>query len=186
MGCHYFDLPFWALELRHPLTVEAEGPPLHPETTPGRLHVRYRFATRGQMPPVTLTWTHGAQPPIFAEHAFPDWAWGVFVGTKGMLLVNYQQRMLWPEAAFADFQPPEPSIPSSIGHHEEWIAACKTGSETACHFGYSSLISEAVMLGAVAYRSGARIEWDGPNLQVTNVPEANALLKRQYRPGWTL
>jgi predicted dehydrogenase len=187
MGCHYFDLPFWALELRHPVTIEAQGPPPHPESTPAEQHVRYEFPARGELPPVTLTWTHGSQPPpIFVEHAFPSWVWGVFVGSEGMLLADYSQWQLWPEAKFADYQPPEPSIPSSIGHHAEWIAACKTGSATSCHFGYSGPITEAVLLGTVAYRSGTKLEWDAAQLRVTNCPEANHLLRREYRPGWSL
>ncbi len=187
MGCHYFDLAFWALDLCYPESIEAEGPPPHPESTPERLHVRYRFPARGEMPPATLTWTHGVEPPpLFAEHEFPDWAWGVFVGSEGMLLASYPQRMLWPAEEFADYQPPEPSIPSSIGHHAEWILACKTGSATSCHFGYSGPLTEAVLLGNVAYRSGTRIEWDGANLEVTNAEAANDFLRREYRAGWTL
>ncbi len=185
MGCHFFDLAFWALDLRYPISVRAEGPPPHPETTPGQLHVQYEFAARGELPPATLTWTHGSQPPpVFAEHDFPDWAWGVFVGTEGMLLVSYSQWELRPEKQFADFEPPAPSIPSSIGHHAEWIQACKTGSSTSCHFGYSGPISEAVMLGNVAYRIGAPLEWDAADLRVTNEPRANELLRREYRSGW--
>lgn len=187
MGCHYLDLPFWALDLDHPVSIEADGPSPHPESTPSQQHVRYEFPSRDDRPPITLTWTHGTQPPpIFANHKFPDWAWGVFVGSEGMLLVNYSNRMLWPEEQFADYEPPEPSIPSSIGHHQEWITACKTGSETSCHFGYSSRISEAVLLGNVAYRSGAKLAWSADDLTVSNVPQANELLRRDYRPGWTL
>lgn len=103
-----------------------------------------------------------------------------------MLLVNYSNRMLWPEEQFTDYEPPEPSIPSSIGHHQEWITACKTGSETSCHFGYSSRVSEAVLLGNAAYRSGAKLAWNADDLTVSNVPQANELLRRDYRPGWTL
>ena len=210
---HYFNLAFWALDLRYPISVEAEGPPPHPERSPEQIHVRYRFPARGEMPPVTLTWTRGDQlPPVVAGNDFPDWAWGVFVGTEGMLLVSYPQRMLWPAEKFAKFQPPKPSIAPSIGkeigrraewmaaykHHEEWrrtaevghraewIAACKTGSPTSSHFGYSGPLSEAVNLGAVAHRSGAKLEWDAENLRVTNSPEATALLRREYRSGWTL
>ena len=210
---HYFNLAFWALDLRYPISVEAEGPPPHPERSPEQIHVRYRFPARGKMPPVTLTWTRGDQlPPVVAENDFPDWAWGVFVGTEGMLLVNYPQRMLWPADKFANFQPPKPSIPPSIGkeigrraewmaaykHHEEWrrtaevghraewIAACKTGSPTSSHFGYSGPLTEAVNLGVVAHRSGAKLEWDAENLRVSNSPEATALLRREYRSGWTL
>ena len=213
MGCHYLTPAFRALDLRYPVSVEAQGPPPHPETAPGRLHVRYRFPARGKLPPVTLTWTHGSQPPpVFAGNDFPKWAWGVFVGTEGMLLASYGQRMLWPEKKFADFEPPEPSIPPSIGaeiglrapwvaayknhpdwrrtaevgHRAEWIAACKTGSPTGCNFGASGPISEAVMLGSVAYRTGAKLDWDADNLRVANSPEANALLRKKYRSGWTL
>ena len=209
---HYFNLAFWALNLRYPISVEAEGPPPHPEMAPGRIHVRYRFPARGEMPPVTLTWTQGGQPPpVVAENDFPDWAWGVFVGTEGMLLANYPQRMLWPAEKFAGFQPPKPSIPPSIGaeigrraewmaayknfeewhrtaevgHRAEWIAACKTGSPTSSHFGYSGPLSEAVNLGTVAHRSGAKLEWDPENLRVTNSPEATAMIKREFRSGWT-
>src|ERR1041384_513768 len=56
MGCHYIDLAHWALKLRHPLTIEAEGPPVHPETTPAWLIVRYQYPARGEMPPVHLSW----------------------------------------------------------------------------------------------------------------------------------
>jgi len=187
MGCHYFDLAFWALDLGDPVSIEAEGPPPHPESTPNRLHARYQFPARKTMPPVTLTWTHGSQaPPIFRENPFPKWAWSVFVGSEGMLLASYAERMLWPEAKFAGYQPPEPRIPSSVGHHAEWIAACKNGGATSCHFGYSGPISEAVLLANVAYRSGTKLEWDAARLKVTNAPRAEDFLRRPYRPGWTL
>ncbi len=42
------------------------------------------------------------------------------------------------------------------------------------------------MLSSVAYRTGAKLEWDAANLRVTNAPEANSLLRREYRPGWKL
>jgi predicted dehydrogenase len=185
MGCHYLDLAFWALDLRHPLTIEASGPIPHPESTPPWQHVRYEFAARGDAPPLTLTWTHGeTAPTLFRDHQLPEWVWGVFVGSRGMLLASYDRRMLWPAAAFADQVPPEPSIPASIGHHQEWIAACKTGSATSCNFEYSGAVTETVLLGNVAYRAGQKLAWDAANLQFTNLPSANDYLQRAYRPGW--
>jgi len=62
LGCHHLDLAFQALNLQHPLTVEAEGPPVDAETTPPWMSVRYEFAARGRLPPLTLTWQHGRKP----------------------------------------------------------------------------------------------------------------------------
>ncbi|MHB0959791.1 MAG: Gfo/Idh/MocA family protein [Pirellulaceae bacterium] len=185
MGCHYLDLAFWALELRHPVTVEASGPPPHQESTPAWQHVRYEFPARGDSPPLMLTWTHGeTAPAVFRENQLPEWVWGVFVGSRGMLLANYDRCMLWPEAAFADFVAPEPSIPASIGHHQEWIAACKTGSPTTCNFEYSGALTETVLLGNAAYRAGQKLTWDAEHLTFPNAPEAQGFLQREYRPGW--
>ena len=187
MGCHYLDLAFWALDLRHPTTIEAEGPPVHLESTPRPFTARYEFAARRQLPPVTLTWDHGRRrPPFWEKHKIPDWAWGVFVGSKGMVLASYTKRMLWPESQFADYEDPEPSIPASIGHHNEWIASCKTGSPTLCNFEYSGAVTETVLLGNVAYRAGKKLRWDPVNLTSTNCPEADQYLSREYRSGWSL
>jgi hypothetical protein len=62
----------------------------------------------------------------------------------------------------------------------------KTGAATTCNFGYGSMLTETVLLGNVAYRSGKRIEWDRPSMKVTNFPEANRYLRREYRTGWSL
>ena len=188
MACHVMDLPFWALDLRHPTTVEAEGPPVHKETTPVGLKVRYEFPASKGRGPVSLTWYDGStKPAILAEHKLPAWGLGVlFVGEKGMLQADYGRRLLFPEADFKDFTPPTPSIAKSIGHHAEWIAACKDGRPTTCNFDYSGALTEAVLLGNVAYRTGRKIEWDAARLKATNCPEAEAFLRREYRAGWTL
>ncbi len=187
MGCHYLDLAFWALELRSPRTIEAEGPPPHRESTPAWQHVRYRFDARGDLPPALLTWTHGPQKmAVFAEHDLPNWAWGVFVGTDGMLLVNYDKHLLWPEKKFAGFKPPEPSLPPSVGHHREWIDACKTGSPTSCGFDYSGAVTETLLLGNIAYRMSTSLQWDSAAMQFPNCPEADRLLRREYREGWAV
>ncbi len=103
-----------------------------------------------------------------------------------MMAMNYGQRALIPEERFADYQPPERSIPESIGHWAEWVAACKTGSPTGCNFDYAGALTETVLLGNVAFRAGKKLEWDGANLKATNCPEAERLVRREYRSGWTL
>jgi len=192
MGCHLIDLPFWALDLQHPTTIEAEGPPVHPEGTPAWLIVRYEFPARGDLPPVKLTWYDGGkQPPLLEEKNLPKFRSGIlFVGDEGMLVTDYlnlgKGRELYPKQKFANFQPPKPSIPDSIGHKQEWVAACKTGSPTTCNFDYSGPLSETVLLGTVAYRVGKKLEWDAASLKATNCPEADQFIRREYRKGWTL
>jgi len=189
-GCHYMDLPFWALKLKYPTAVEATAPvPPHPETTAPKLTVHYEFPARGELPPVAMTWRNGAEnrPAIFKEKSLPDWRSAVlFVGEKGMIQADYGRHVLLPESEFADFQRPDPTIPKSIGHHQEWIQACKTGEPSTCSFDYSGPLTETVLLGNVSYRVGSRLEWDAENLKATNCPAADKLIRRAYREGWTL
>jgi predicted dehydrogenase len=188
MACHFVDLPQWALKLNHPLTIEAEGPPVHPETTPPWLIVHYEYDAREGLPPVKLTWYDGGKrPEIVAQGKTPDWKNGVlFIGAKGMLLADYDRYKLLPEADYQGFVPPAPFIPDSIGHYEEWIQACKTGSPTTCNFNYSGRLSETVLLGNVAYRAGCKLEWDSVALKAKNCREAERFIHRKSRQGWVV
>ena len=103
-----------------------------------------------------------------------------------MLLSDYGKYVLLPEKEFADFKPPEPFIPNSIGHHAEWLQACKTGEPTTCNFEYSGLLTEANHLGNVAYRAGQKLHWDAEKLRATNCPAADRFIRRDYRDGWRL
>ena len=187
--CHYTDLAFWALKLRYPTSVEAEGSqPVHPESCHHWMIAKYEFPARENLPPVALTWYDGGKRPAVQKEAnLPDWGSGVlFVGSKGMLLADYGRRVLLPESKFAGFQPPEPTIPNTIGHHREWIEACKTGGPTTCNFGYSGPLTEAALLAGVSYRTGEKINWDAENLKAVNCPKAEPFIRREYRKGWTL
>jgi predicted dehydrogenase len=188
MACHYVDLPFWALKLRRPTKVAAEGPKPHPETAAVWLIVHYEFPARDKLPPVKLTWYDGGKrPAAFAQGKLPRWGDGVlFVGEKGMLLADYGNHRLLPEKEFAGFTPPKPFIKDSIGHHKEWVEACKMGGPTTCHFGYSGALTEAVLLGNVSYRLGKPLTWDAEGLKATNEPEAERYIQHHYRMGWKL
>jgi predicted dehydrogenase len=188
LGSHWNDLPFWALKLQSPLTVEASGPPPHAEIAPASMQATYEYGPRGDMPAVKLTWYQGQnQPPPLRDKVIPHWDSGVlFVGDKGMLLSDYGRHVLLPEQQFADFKRPEPFIPNSPGHHAEWLQACKTGEPTSCNFEYSGWLTEANHLGNVAYRVGRKLEWDAENLKAKGCPEADPLIRREYRSGWKL
>jgi predicted dehydrogenase len=188
LGSHYNDLPYWALKLDAPLTIEAIGPPPHPEIAPATMSAIYEYGPRGDLPPVKLTWYQGQmKPKLWEENKIPQWRDGhLFVGEKGMILSNYSKHVLLPEKDFADFQRPPQTIPESLGHHEEWLHACKTGAPTTCHFGYSGPLTEANHLGNVAYRAGTKIQWDAKNMRIPNAPAAERFLGREYREGWKL
>jgi hypothetical protein len=188
LGSHWNDLPFWVLKLQAPLTVEASGPPPHPEIAPASMQATYEYGPRGDMPAVTLTWYQGInKPKLFSAGGLPPWGNGVlFVGDKGMILADYMKHILLPEKQFQGFKPPDPFIPNSPGHHAEWIAACKTGSPTGSNFQYAGWLTEANHLGNVAYRAGKKLQWDPVNLKATNAPEAERFIRREYRRGWTL
>lgn len=188
LGSHWNDLPFWALKLDAPKTIEAWGPPPHPDIAPASMSAKYTYGKRGDMPPLSLTWHQGEnKPKIWTEKGIPQYRNGVlFIGDKGMLLSDYRKHVLLPENDFKDFERPEPWIPDSIGHHAEWLHACKTGAPTTCHFGYSGPLTEANHLGNVAYRAGKKLEWDAQNMRIPNAPDAERFLKREYREGWVL
>lgn len=184
MGCHYMDLAFWALKLRHPTRCEAVGPPVHPETCPLGLEVHYQFPKRDGMPPVKLTWYDGNKTPKTVVGERVPTAGVMFVGTEGHMFANYGTYRLFPREKFAKFKPPQPTIPRSIGHHAEWIKACKEGTPTTCNFDYSGALTESVLLGNVAYRSESALEWDAENLKATNCPAAAKFVRKAYRKGW--
>lgn len=194
-GCHEMDLAHWALGLRHPLSVETEGPPVDPEVPPPWLIVRYEYPAREPKPPVRLTWYHGNQdgqkvrPPQFARGELPEWGPGVlFIGDKGMLLSEYWRHALLPENKFgpSDLVSRRDANDYETKHHQEWIQAIKTGGATSCNFDYGGALTEAVLLGNAAYRSGGKIIWDPATLTAAGNPRAEEFLWHHYRASWSI
>ena len=193
-GCHYIDLVHWALDLRAPTAVEAEGPPFDDVSTPAWCIAKYEYPARGQQPPVRMTWYDSELKPVLAGNLKVNGkplaevfkSGQLFIGSEGMLVSDYNKHFLLPQDKFAGYKAPEPSIPRSPGHHQEWVEAIKNRSMTTCNFDYAGALTEAVLLGTVAYRTGRRIEWDAADLKVTNAPEAQQLIHKEYRKGWTL
>lgn len=185
MGCHFMDLPFWALKLRHPTRIEAEGPEVHPETAPLGLIVKYEFPKTEVAPAIKMTWYDGNLAPRKVLGQRVPGSGVMFVGSEGMMFADYGSYRLFPAEKFADYTPPEKSIPESIGHHREWIQACKDGTPTTCNFDYSGALTETVLLGNIAYRSGRAVEWDASKLK-TDSSESQEFVSKSYRDGWEL
>jgi len=199
MGIHNLAPVFSTLKLGAPSSVSATSTPVFKETVPVASIVHYEFPARGDMPPVKLHWYDGgllperpdeleADRPLDAEDGI------ILVGDKGKILVRGwggESPRLIPESKHRDFKFPAKTLPRSVGHYKEVIAACKTGTPTESNFGFSGPLTEAVLLGSVAIRlsnelSGERLRWDSTQLRIPNSPEAEALLHYTYRPGWSL
>lgn len=193
MACHIMDTAFWALQLRYPTSVECikkEGYNL--QTYPDNTIIKYEFPARGTMPPVTVYWYDGGNLPPHPRDIPSDVTLGegdngtLFVGDKGYLTCDTYggNPRLLPEDRFADYQPPAPYIPRRPNHYRDWVNACK-GNEAACsNFDYSGPFTEMVLLGNFSLRFDGEVMWDGDNMRVTNIPEANEYVRSEYRDGW--
>ncbi len=195
LGSHRNDLPWWALHLDAPLTIEPlSGPKPHYDIAPATMSVKYTYGARKgsqgeDLAPVELSWYQGnAKPDLWNDGKIPQWKEGcLFVGEEGMLLADYGKNLLLPEEKFSGYKRPDPYIPPSPGQQAEWVLACKgEGPQPLCHFDYSGPLTEANHLGNVAYRAGKKLEWDSNNMKFPNAPEAEKFLGRTYRDGWSL
>ncbi len=188
MGCHFLDLPFWALGLGSPATVKAIGTaiPNADNTVPQTMQVDYTFPAAKDRAGVHLTWYHGVPGPnLDGTVKYPNYFDGVlFEGEGGKkMLVNYHDLKLLPDEFAKDFKAPPATIAKSKGHHREWIDAIRGDGKTLCPFGYSGPLTETVLLGNVAYRAGADLKWDAAK-GTSDSKEANALLGIEPRKGW--
>nr|MBP8912952.1 gfo/Idh/MocA family oxidoreductase [Phycisphaerae bacterium] len=112
----------------------------------------------------------------------------LILGSKGTLMGGGWSKSprLIPESKMKAYGRPPRKLPRSPGHHRDWLNACKGGPKACSDFSYSARLTEFVLLGDVAIRAGQKILWDGPNMKVTNVPEAQKFVQESYRPGFDL
>jgi len=190
MGCHIIDPVFWALDLKYPISVEAHPAKFNNETYPQATVVRWEFPERGKLPAVTVTWYDGSNRPFLPKELEPGrnlpGQGGLYYGEKGTIMAPHMGGpRLIPESKMKGFKV-APFLPRGVNHYQEWIRACKGGPKPSANFDYSGPLSETILLGNVAARAGKKLFWDGPNFKVTNVPEAEKYLKREYREGWRL
>jgi predicted dehydrogenase len=202
-GCHDMDAACWALDLKEPKHVEAHGAgAMNKEIGPYGCIAYYHFDSRGDLPPVKLTWYDGGLGPdrpagLGPNEKLPSRG-ALFKGEKGTFLCGgfaAPPRLLVdksapPAGVFVSggnrALPPEPTFHRSPGHHREWLDACKGGKPAESNFVYGARLTEIVLLGVLALRGGKPIHWDADNLKAKGFAEADALIKENYRKGWEL
>jgi predicted dehydrogenase len=188
-GCHDMDAACWALDLHAPLSVEARpSGPTDADIGPHGCIAYYHFGPRGNQPPMKLTWYDGGLGPEWPENEKRPSRGVLFCGDKGVLFcggAGGKPRLLTPSKDEAA-KPPSPTLPRSKGHHRDWLDACKGGPPAGSNFAYGARLTEIVLLGVLALRTGRRIEWDAAELKAKGLAAADAVIKENYRPGWTL
>jgi predicted dehydrogenase len=195
MGIHNIAPVFSALQLGAPSSVNASSTAVYQETLPLASCVHYEFPARGDKPAVNLHWYDGgllpARPEELEKGRDLNREDGIlFVGDQGKMLVEgwggHSPRLI-PEKRMQEYKRPAKSLPRSIGHHNEWLEACKRGTPTRSCFDFAGPLTEALLLGTVCVRlGGEKLDWDSENLKVTNLPTAKQYLHYEYRKGWTL
>ncbi len=202
MGCHIMDPAFWALKLGAPEYVEATTthyiPEVESETYARASIVRYQFPARGSMPPVKLTWFDGRlKPPIPANYINGEKLGGngaMFVGEKGIILHGSHgagNLRLEPKSLMEEYKRPPARIPRIEGgddkHMQDWIRACKEGVQPSASFEYGGPLTEMALLGVLALQvKDERLYWDPEKLEIKNNDRANAIVKPEFREGWSL
>ena len=201
MMVHNVDPAFAALELdqRHPAAVECLATDfVDPEVIASGNHIVWRFEAEGGKPPLAVHWYDSKlRPPRPAqlEEARRLGSNGILiVGTKGTILGGgwSNSPRIIPEPKMQAYlrahkgKTPRRTMPNSKGHHRDWLNACKGGRPARSQFGYGARLTEFVLLANVAIRAGQPLQWDGPNMKVTNVPAAQAFVQETYRTGWDL
>jgi predicted dehydrogenase len=208
MGAHLIDHPFWALDLGLPTHIEATSSPWgydhknNPVSHPLVTQAVYHFAARGNQPPVRMIWCDGGlmapRPDVLPENVPLERGGGVIIiGSKGILMHETYGKnpRLFPESLMEEaskvpqkYERIETDERKNPLHRQNWAKACKGQAKATCPFEYASKLTETMLLGIVALRTGqgVQIRYDGEKGEVTNVKEANQYLHREYRKGWSL
>jgi predicted dehydrogenase len=192
-GCHTLDTAVWALNLEHPTLIEASSTQLNKETTPLASTCHYKFPARGAQPPVDLYWYDGGiRPPRpdFLElgRNLPHNGGSLLVGENGAILSGIWSASprIIPEKKMRDYELPPATIPRSKGHRRDWIEACKGGPPASSNFDYGARLTEIVLLGVAAIKTGTTLQWDGPNMKATNAPQLEPVIRGHFRKGWEI
>jgi predicted dehydrogenase len=191
-GTHDMNSAVRALELWTPTLVEGYGVGFFSdEIAPYGSLVHYHFPANDKRKAIKLTWYSGGMKPAHHESlgAFTLPKRGsLYVGDKGVIQTDGSggAPRLFPAERRVEFAKPEPRLKRSNGHHRDWIDACKGGEPASCPFDYGAQLTETVLLGVLSQRLNKPIHWDAPNMKATGLPEADAIIRESYRPGWEI
>jgi hypothetical protein len=179
MGCHIFQVPYRALNLKYPTAIEASATTVwsgdfveanYPDSCPPSSMVKFTF------PGVDLFWYDGGIKPMRPEELgenepFGSWDGGaLFEGEKGKLLCDMYGEN--PILLFKDKQKkvskPEPFLPRYTGSHQMvWVNACKGLGKASSPFEDAVPLTETLLIANLAIRC-----YDVKKLQAGKTPDS--------------
>jgi len=205
MGCHTGNLIFRGLHLeklwqtdiegakvKRLISIEGQAKGVNEEGYPRSTRIHFHLPARGDLPPVKLTVSSGADVRPSKELVH-----GESVGSFGALLIGSKASIyssdpwnrsssLLPKKKFKDFKGPDRTLPRGVGHYREWIEACKGRGETFSSFDIGGPLTELIQLANIAGRVGEPFDYAPLTGEIPKHSGASSLLHRQYRKGWTL
>jgi predicted dehydrogenase len=192
-GCHDMDSALWALDLEMPLISEARpAGQMNQDIAPHGEIVYYQFGPRKNRPAVRITWYDGGLQPPTPEELGPKGTLPnrgtLFIGDKGKMLcegAGGPPRLL-PYQKTTQYKKPTATLARSKGHHRDWLDAIKGGKPASANFEYGARLTEIVLLGILSLRTGRQINWDAAAMKARGCPEADAIIREQYRAGWEI
>ena len=201
-GCHMMNLPYRALKLDYPVEIDASADLKGLATYPTNVRIDYRFAQRGDLPPITVTWYDGGnrpEPSVIPKELDQDRS---ITHGNCLLIIGENGFTLGDNATGSDYiflkgdtkpwgildHPACKNIPKTLpespGHVKEWIDACLGGKPVFSDFETGGHLTEIALSGVVALKTGKKLDWDGPGMKARNASEADQYIQAQYRPGW--
>lgn len=197
IGCHTIDTPYWALDLGAPESVEVEmqgeANPIH---TPNGSIVTFNFPARGEKPPVRVKWYEGPsvpESPAGYDGKPPGGEGGlIMIGEKGGIHhggMRPNSPSLYPQEKWQTYRASgDKQVAKTLrrpgGIHRDWVDSIKNGTKSCSDFSYSGPLTEAILLGSLAIRTGKTVKWDAEKLEIIGNPEASKMINPEAREGW--
>ena len=192
MACHTLNMPYMALDLRDPTSVQAKTSGHNKETFPSWSEIEFAFPERNGRDALTLTWYDGGKKPsadLFGD-AKVESSGCLVIGEKGTIYApgDYAASLVMIGGA----EKKDVEYEKSPGHFEEWVRAIKGEKPAMSNFpDYAGPLTETILLGNLAVWAadkgeGKKIEWDAKNLKATNAPEVASIVKPEFLNGYEL
>ena len=199
MACHTVNMPFMALDLRNPTSVEAETSGHNKDSYPKWSIIRFEFPANDKRQALTMHWYDGGKkvdrdlmPDEFLQK---DKDGNLKLSGSGCLLIGDKGKLFSPDDYGSQYkivggvEEPKVEFPESPGHFAEFVRAIKTNNAEPAMSNfpdYAGPLTETILLGNLAVWAGKKIEWDAKNLKATNAPEVEPIIKSTYREGYSL